>query len=156
MHFKAPWDSKAAVITGAFVVLCVVAYVFSPGAGSYVFVAILLIGLVFAVRGYSVLNEELLIHRLGWSTRFPLAELDSVELSPGSTLGSIRTFGIGGLFGYVGHFRNSMLGSYRAYATDTARTVVLRFGKKTIVVSPDRPADFVRQVRETAQNFQER
>ncbi|MXY98022.1 MAG: hypothetical protein F4Z29_09805, partial [Gemmatimonadetes bacterium] len=37
---------------------------------------------------------------------------------------------------------------YRAYATDPKRSVVLKFQSQTVVVSPDRPDDFVASVKE--------
>ena len=77
-----------------------------------------------------------------WS-RFDLNLVASADYSPGATLGSVRTFGIGGLFGFVGHFRNAFLGPYRAYATDPANAVVLRLGREVVVVTPERPAEFV-------------
>ena len=61
---------------------------------------------------------------------------------------SIREFANGGLFSYTGGFHNSVLGSYRAFVTDHARTVVLRFpdraaGDRVVVLSPDDPEAFV-------------
>jgi hypothetical protein len=61
-------------------------------------------------------------------------------------MGSLRTMGIGGLFGFVGHFHNEILGSYKAYATNEFNTVVLVFGDQTIVVTPDEPDEFVEAV----------
>ena len=56
----------------------------------------------------------------------------------------LRLFGNGGLFSYHGWFWNRRLGRYRLYATDPERAVVLRFARRTIVVSPGEPAAFVR------------
>ncbi len=58
----------------------------------------------------------------------------------------MRTMGIGGLFGFVGHYHNAVLGSYKAYATNDLNTVVLVFEEETIVVTPDDPAGFVAAV----------
>ena len=55
---------------------------------------------------------------------------------------SLRTWGIGGVFSFSGHFVNT-LGRYRAFVTDPQRTVVLRLSRGILVVSPDRPEDFV-------------
>lgn len=103
---------------------------------------------VFAVRGYSVIDGELLIHRLGWATRYPLDDLRSVRFEPGVSMGSIRLFGIGGLFGYIGRYRNASIGSYRAYMTDRSRTVVLKFGETPVVVTPDEPKRFAELIEE--------
>ena len=101
----------------------------------------------FAVRGYTVRDDSILVHRLGWSTRVDLRGLESATVSPHVMRRSVRELGNGGLFAYTGRFRNSSLASYRAFVTDHARTVVLRFpGRadgKVLVVSPDDPEAFV-------------
>jgi hypothetical protein len=43
------------------------------------------------------------------------------------------------------------LGRYRAYATDASKSVVLKFGDKNIVVTPDDPKAFVEALREAVQ-----
>jgi hypothetical protein len=126
--------------------ILVVVFFSTEGWGRYGILAIFLVAATFAIRGYSVRDGELLIHRLGWSTRFDLAGLSSVEVNPNATMGSIRALGIGGLFGFVGRFHNSILGSYKAYATNDANAVVLRFEGETIVVTPDAPAAFAQAV----------
>lgn len=63
-------------------------------------------------------------------------------------MGSVRTFGNGGFFGFIGWFRHALLGSYRAYATDPANAVVLHFEDDTVVITPDDPAAFARSVEE--------
>jgi hypothetical protein len=72
--------------------------------------------------------------------------LTSIRFEPGATMGSIRAMGIGGLFGFVGHYHNEMLGTYRAYITDESRTVVMAFGEETIVVTPGDPVAFLEAV----------
>ncbi|MCA9572726.1 MAG: hypothetical protein KC656_33030, partial [Myxococcales bacterium] len=69
--------------------------------------------------------------------------LVSAEHDPTAIRASIRTFGNGGLFSVSGWFANRALGAYRAYLTNTADTVVLRFRDGVVVVSPDAPRDFV-------------
>jgi hypothetical protein len=145
-HFFAPWSTRLKVTTGGLVAILIIAAAVTAGPGSLVLLAILLVTAAFAIRGYSVMDGKLLIHRLGWSNKFALANLVSAEVSPGATMGSLRTMGIGGLFGFVGHFHNEILGSYKAYATNEFNTVVLVFGDETIVVTPDEPEEFVEAV----------
>ena len=59
---------------------------------------------------------------------------------------SLRTFGNGGGFSFSGFYYNKRLGSYRAFVTDLHRTVVLRYAKRRVVVSPAAPEDFVRDL----------
>ena len=100
----------------------------------------------FMIRSYAITGDELLIRRLLWTTRLPLTGLKSAELMPRVMSTSLRTFGNGGGFSFTGWFWNKPLGHYRAFVTDLNRTVVLRFEKRTVVVSPAEPEDFVRQL----------
>ena len=102
----------------------------------------------FMVRGYSVTNGALIIHRLGWDFRIELDSLISIDADPAALNGSIRLAGNGGLFAFCGWFRNRKLGVYRAFCTDTAHAVVLRFPDRTVVVTPDQPEKFVAAIKE--------
>jgi hypothetical protein len=109
-------------------------------------VSILVLAPFFAIRGYLLTEEALCVLRPGWRARIPLDDLVSVDADPDAMARSIRTFGNGGLFCIAGAFRNQRLGSYRAFATDPKRAVVLRFPSRTVVVTPERPADLVAEV----------
>jgi hypothetical protein len=145
-HFFAPWSTRLKVMTVALVLICLVAAYAAKGWGSVVIVAIFVVAATFSIRGYSVMDGRLLIHRLGWSTKYDLSRLSCVEASPGATMGSIRAMGIGGLFGFVGYYHNEILGTYKAYATNELNTVILDFGGEKIVVTPDKPAEFAEAV----------
>lgn len=142
-HFAAPWSLQLKLLTVVFSGLLLYAASQADAVGSAAITGVLMVCAALAVRGYSVVGGQLLVHRLGWASRFDLNLVASADYSPGATLGSVRTFGIGGLFGFVGHFRNAFLGPYRAYATDPANAVVLRLGREVVVVTPERPAEFV-------------
>jgi hypothetical protein len=101
---------------------------------------------LFVIRSYTIEPGELLIRRLLWTTRLPLAGLQSVEAVPDAMRGSVRLFGNGGLFSITGWYRNRALGNYRAFVTDLKKTVVLRFEKKTVVISPADPERFVAEI----------
>jgi hypothetical protein len=155
-EFAAPWGKLLIGMTALITVILIgiPAYgMFMSGSGmaddsSFLFVmvgipaAIYLGALLFVVRGYKISNNELLIHRLLWSNKIELTRLRSVNVNPEAMAKSIRTFGNGGLFSFSGRFRNSELGSYRAFAMDPKKSVVLRFTDKTIVVTPDKPEEF--------------
>ena len=145
-HFAAPWSKPVWIVTGLVVAVLVVVSAIQGGGAPWVAAGVIALCAVFAVRGYSVTGSEVLIHHLGWAKRLPLADVERVEASPGVMTGSVRVFGIGGVFGSYGWFRNAVLGSYTSYATDPARAVVLKVGQKTLVVTPDDPAGFVAAV----------
>jgi hypothetical protein len=154
-YFRAPW-SKSLIVASIFATLVCLGVAYAlwtlPAEPSFeplrlwlslVPLAVILVCALFAVRGYSITNNALLIDRLFWTTRIALTELRSVRFDPTATQRSIRTFGNGGFFSFTGYFRNKELGSYRAFMTDRRRAVVLRFPSSVIVISPDGPEDFV-------------
>ena len=146
-HFRAPWSQRLKAFTAAFLGLMAVVLVATPPPANLLPLAIVGVTAAFSVRGYTVRPRTLLVHRLGWVTEIPLDDLQSAAAKPNATLGSIRMFGIGGAFAFVGRFRNAGLGSYRAYVTDPAFCVVLDLGRETVVVTPDSPIRFVESVQ---------
>jgi hypothetical protein len=57
---------------------------------------------------------------------------------------SIRIFGVGGLFGYWGKFRNKKMGSMTWYATRRNNVVlVTTIHQKKIILTPNEPEKFV-------------
>jgi len=157
-HFGAPWCKMVKNITiiaiGLTVAMQFLPLVVKMGPGGGVvrlgLILVLLPCLFLSVNGYSVKEGRLLIHRLGWATKFDLAQLSGFEINPHAMMGSIRLVGNGGLFCFIGYYRNAILGHYRAYVTDTAKAVVLDFGDRKIVVSPDDTEAFVEALRESA------
>lgn len=110
-------------------------------------IATFLIVSLFSVRSYHVEEGVLRIQRAAWSTRIPLRPLESAEIVPGVMARSWRLWGIGGMFGWIGWFRNNSLGTYRAWVTDRQKTVVLKSGGKTYVVSPGAPEKFLQALQ---------
>jgi hypothetical protein len=142
--FRAPWDIKLIAMTTILIVFFGFLLYYSPGIiASVIIWSVLFTSAAFGVYGYSITQNELKVLRLGWASSIPLSSVEKIEEQPDLMLGSIRIFGIGGLFGYIGLFRNSMLGRYRAYATHTDKTVLIQTkqGEK-IIVTPDRPDEF--------------
>jgi hypothetical protein len=111
--------------------------------------ALLLGCALFTVRGYTITPDAILVHRLLWATRLPRAGLLSADFVPNAMCKSLRTFGNGGLFSFTGFYWSKTLRSYHAYVTDLHRTVVLRYERRTIVISPDEPEDFVIEIGST-------
>jgi hypothetical protein len=158
-HHAAPWGKLLVGMTAFSTLVCVgvsVAIALNPAEGPGVEritraaailpMLILVIALFFMVRGYIVTADEIIVQRLLWSTRFERTKLQSATIEPDALRGSIRLFGNGGLFSFTGVFRSPKLGRYRAYVTDPARTVILRFADRIAVVSPADPDAFVRDV----------
>lgn len=156
--FKAPWDSSLIFSTILFsaILLGVVLIGLLVGEERSNFfwllamvvlpLAILVASALYGIRGYKLTSNTLYIQRFGWNSKIPLAQLINAESDPQAMENSLRTWGNGGLFGVTGWFRNNRLGSYQAYATDLQRSVVLRFPQRTIVLTPENPERFVREV----------
>jgi hypothetical protein len=102
--------------------------------------------LPFMIRGYVIMQDAILIRRLFWTTRLDRAGLKSAEVIPKVMNKSLRTCGNGGGFSFTGWYWSKPLGFHRAFVTDLNRTVVLRFERRTVVVSPDRPEEFVAEL----------
>ena len=101
---------------------------------------------LFVIRSYTIEPNALAIQRLFWTTRLPLSGLQSAEVIPSAMSRSLRLCGNGGLFSFTGWYRSRTLGKYRAFVTDLTQTVVLRFPQRTIVVSPEKPEQFVAEI----------
>jgi hypothetical protein len=99
--------------------------------------------LLFMVRGYALEPGALLVRRLFWTTRVPLAGFERAWHDPQAMRGSKRLFGNSGLFAITGIFRNAPLGTYRAFVTNPGQAVVIRLASGALVVSPALPRAFI-------------
>lgn len=158
IEFRAPWSTllkTATTFSIALLTLTFVAGVFSrsyaPWPASLLLTAapllIIAAAALFMVRGYVLTEDAILVKRLGWCTRLPLAGLQSVAGDVEAMRRSIRVFGNGGLLSFSGEFWSRRMGRYRALATDPDRVVVLRYPKRTIVITPHDPQHFIMRVR---------
>ena len=57
------------------------------------------------------------------------------KISKSDIENSIRRFGSGGLFGYLGLFKSDSLGNYTMYATDLSNLIFIRTNNKKYVFS---------------------
>lgn len=147
-QYRSPWDVKLIIITGLVITIFVSINIVAPiWYVALLLWSIILVSAAFGVYGYSIQNEKLKILRLGWSKDIKLSEIQDIQVKPNAMLGSFRRFGIGGLFGYIGYFSNSILGGYKAYSTHTKKTVLIKLQGEQIVVSPDDPEKFVATVK---------
>jgi hypothetical protein len=152
-RFNAPWGRELTILTTIATALVGGIAVFIWTKGGRVTPALLLlihaIPLALTVRRYELVPGALLIRRLWWDTRWPLDEPVTAAVRPDVMARSWRIWGNGGLFAISGHFSNAALGRYRAFVTDFKRTVVVHTPRGIVVVSPDRPDDFVSALERT-------
>jgi hypothetical protein len=111
---------------------------------------IYLICMLLKPLNYEITENELIIRRLIKSVHIERSDIESIELLDKSELkGTVRTFGVGGLFGWYGKFANSKLGDMTWYVTrrDKPVLIIKKDGKK-ILISPDEAAAFLIKLKD--------
>ena len=153
-NFGAPWGRELILMSAIGCLILGVPIAVQASRGFWIipvmFLVIIVALVLQMVRGYEVSNGELRIKRLWWKTAWPLDEAAIATVRPHAMRGSWRIWGNGGLFAISGRFSGSGLGRYHAFVTDPARTVVINTKQGIVVVSPDRPPDFVDAVAAAA------
>lgn len=156
-YFKASLDTLAknlsivlAVLFAIIIVLHIWLIKDSGKMVSLFVIALLLIiylsAYLFRPQGYIITNEALIIKRSVSPVTILRSNITSTEqLSNNSLSGSIRLFGVGGLFGYFGKFSNRKLGTMTWYATrrNSNVVVVITADQKKIILTPDEPVAFL-------------
>ena len=156
MHYKISLDKTARIITIAvtilFGVLILGPFLFLEEYGTGVslltslfLAAVYFTAFAFRPVSYSLDREKLIIHRIFPDVQIDRKQMISAEvLEKDALYWSIRTFGVGGLFGYFGKFANAKLGNMTWYATRRDKTVLIKTaGNKKIILTPDDPNQFV-------------
>lgn len=156
MTYKTSLDKTAIIITiGVTLLFAVIIggqYSIIKDAGNdmpfYTTVGLLLIyTLAFAFRpiDYLITADEIIIRRPLTNIHIRRDQLESIEpIGKKAMNGAIRTFGVGGLFGYYGGFANTSIGRMTWYATRKDTAVLLRTrNNKKIILTPDEPQQFI-------------
>lgn len=148
-YYRASWDPLLKVITTATCAFIIILILNNPSFWVILILgAIIIIPPFYTIFGYSIEGENLVIHRPGWTKEFDLTRLQKAEVDNKAMKWSWRLLGNGGLFGYIGTFSNKRLGVYKLYATNRYKCVVLELENRKLVISPDSPNDFVKEVKE--------
>ena len=91
-------------------------------------------------------DEGIGIHTLLRTIRIPYENIDRIERADKlmSITNTVRTFGIGGVFGNIGWFHTKGIGHYRAYVTDREKAFLIYRRKGCpIAISVDEPDEFM-------------
>ncbi|HEX8460541.1 MAG TPA: PH domain-containing protein [Segetibacter sp.] len=157
MRFKASLDGLAKGITigtSIVFVLVIIGQIFRLHSDvhftviitSVIILAVYLGSYLFRPIDYEVTNDSLIIRRTIKSVIIKRKEISSVQpIAKDQMKWTIRTFGVGGLFGYYGQFVNSKLGNMTWYATRRDNTVLITtILDKKIIVTPDEPEAFIK------------
>jgi hypothetical protein len=150
-YYKARWGALLVILSTLLTVACLVPAIAEfRHHGAAAWVGWMLLTLIagcalFSVRGYTVTPEAILIRRMGWNTRLPLAGLQWARRETLPWWRGIR-IGNGGFFSFTGWRWSPGLGFYRVFVTNVSDRVVLRYTNRTVVVSPSPPDDFIREL----------
>ncbi|GGH35571.1 PH domain-containing protein [Dyadobacter endophyticus] len=149
MRYTASIDKPTKIITigltALFVAISVFEFLtFSADAkiGAFVSTAILIAvyaaGYIYRPLAYTLTEDGLTVHRPINDVTYSLQALDSVRIVTKEQLKfTIRTFGVGGFWGYFGKFYNSVYGKMTWYVTRRDQMVLIKTDNKTILLSPD-------------------
>jgi hypothetical protein len=159
IEFRAPWSNALQIVTivasGILVLMTGIAAILvakglAPPYASLMIVLpplLLAAALLYRVRGYTLTDDAIIVRRIAGNCRLRLAGLLSVAGDAEAMRGSLRLLGNWGLFSITGRYWNRKLGSYRAFATDPSRAVVLRYSNETVVITPHDPQHFIMRAR---------
>lgn len=158
VRFKASLDVTSKIITGITLLFSVLALAFAVNSYRHhnlaalipplLFVAIIIFTWSYRPRYYEVTATDLIIHRQVTPVIIPRADIVSViTLDKSMLAGTIRTFGVGGVFGYFGNFSIPKTGTVKAYATNPKNAVLVITDKKKILLSPDEAAAFLKALQ---------
>lgn len=162
MKYTASIDKPTKIITIGITVLfagigILELLTFSPQAktGAFVSIAIMLAiywgTYLYRVTGYTLTGDALIIHRPIGDATYSRQTIESARIVTKEQLKfTIRTFGVGGFWGYYGKFYNSVFGKMTWYVTRRDQMVLIKTNNKTILLSPDDIDSFTKELEESA------
>ncbi|PSL27207.1 PH domain-containing protein [Dyadobacter jiangsuensis] len=163
MKYSASLDNTTKIMTAAITLIFAGILVYelqtfnrSEQTGFIIISAILAItyGSAYLYRptGYTITEHELIIHRPINNVRYAREVLESVQVIVKKDLQfTIRTFGVGGLWGYYGYFYNSVYGKMIWFITRRDHLVLIKTAnKRAILLSPDDIDSFTNELNPVA------
>ena len=118
-----------------------------------VILLIIIVPAVYSPIRLSINDEKLVLKRLVGNIEIDLKNVYSVTIISNREISnSIRTFGSGGLFGYLGQFKNNLIGSYTMYATEKQNLISINTSKGKYVFSCSKPHEFIELVNQKKKN----
>lgn len=149
MKFKCIWSKTVTSITVLVLLLLGFAMYKCVTDGHYVVFALLFV-IIVATMAYSpfyveVTAEGLLIRRFFGSLLIARKDIESIGLYHVQL--SIRKFGSGGFFGYLGWFSNSEIGNYFSYSTDENNQILIITPTRKYLISCENKEELLRKFR---------
>jgi uncharacterized membrane protein len=149
-QYSVSLDNSAKIITGLILLLTVSMLAFGAFKPALVLVIIVIICYGYQPRKYVLTKTHLTILRLFGAASIETEKISSVEQASHELVkGSIRAFGVGGLFGYFGEFINAKLGRMTWYATRRTNYVLIKTADhRKFVLTPDQPQQLVNELEQ--------
>lgn len=104
---------------------------------------------LFAPKSYRIDSTSLTIVRSISDKKIMLADIEEIRTVEDGEMGAgIRTFGVGGLFGYYGRFSFQKAGNVTLYATKIINNIFIqtRQGKR-LIITPDDKEGFIQELK---------
>lgn len=144
-------------IAGFVIIIACIAYTLYMTINQYmpvwegVLVILILVGALFApflsYPQYIIVTDDGIgIHTLAHTRLIPYSNIETIERLDKTfmSMSTIRLFGISGMLGNIGWFKNSQIGIFRAYITDTEKAFLIRLKEgKPVVISVSEPDEFM-------------
>lgn len=104
-----------------------------------------LLNLYTAVYGFNIRGGRLYVNHIGFASKYDLVKLTGMRADPKAMMGAMPlSFPLIILSPWC---RSPLSGTFRAFVTNEAHCVIMEFGKKKIVVTPDDPETFLQAIR---------
>ncbi len=108
----------------------------------------IIVGLLIMPLKLKLKDDRVEVTRMIGVIDIPLSGIEQCGVVGHEVLNnSVRVFGSGGVFGYLGIFKNNMLGKYTMYATEIDRLIFIKTSQKTYVFSCVDPTGFIDKIR---------
>jgi hypothetical protein len=155
MTFKASFDWMVKLITGAFCLFFLTFFILwfinieTSKTPIFSVIMLIIVGIIylFHVQNYEVTHEGIKINRLIGSKQIDFSTIKNVYKVKNDDLGfMIRTFGNGGIFGFMGFYKSQIYGNMRLFGTQQRNYVIVETNLKKYVLTLDEPFDFVKSV----------
>ncbi|RFS20116.1 hypothetical protein DVR12_20585 [Chitinophaga silvatica] len=164
MKYSARYDTLTKVITIIVIIFVVSLFVLIisskpgntvPGNVALIILAVsILVTFGYSPRYYSITEDAIIIKRIFSDISIPFEDVVNISIIEKSAIrGSLRVFGSGGLFGYLGIFRSSNLGKYQMWSTNCETLVLIECMNKKIVISPSDNNDFIEEFNRKKKPF---
>lgn len=138
-HYKASLDLPAKIITGLFHILCLFFAIKGMMLPAIILFTTDLICYLLHPTAYELNKYELIIKRPFKQVVIKRNDIADIQFLTDEQLKwTIRSFGVGGLFGYFGYFYNRQLGNMLWYTSQRKNRILIRLkNEEKIVISPD-------------------